>query len=135
MVLGLRAGVPAPHKNPTFSLRFLVQPDYVAARIAEAGGDFGGVGAEGLHDLAAGGDDGVQGGGHAIHHDVEQQAGLGGGRASEDPGAADFAGGVVKGGGAISALADVPAEGAAVELGRARNVGGGHLEITDLAVG
>lgn len=114
---------------------FLVEADYVAAGIAEAGGDLGGVSAEWLHDVAAGGDDGVQGGGHAVHHDVEQQAGLGGGRASKDPGAADFAGGVVKGGGAVSAFADVLAEGTAVEVGGAGNVGSGHFEVADLAVG
>ena len=64
----------------------LVEADYVAGGVAEPGGDFGGVGADGLDDFALVGEDGVEGGGHAVAHDVKQKAGLGGGRASEDEG-------------------------------------------------
>jgi len=113
----------------------LVEADYVAGGVAEPGGDFGGVGADGLDDFALVGEDGVEGGGHAVAHDVEQKAGLGGGWASEDEGAADLAGGVVKGGAAIAAFADGPVEDLVVEVGGARDVGGGELEVADFSVG
>jgi hypothetical protein len=77
-------------------LRLLVEADYVAGGVAEPGSDLGGVGADGLDDFALVGEDGVEGGGHAVAQDVKQKAGLGGGRASEDEGAADLAGGVVR---------------------------------------
>ena len=53
------------------------------------------------------GEDGVEGGGHAVAQDVKQKAGLGGGRASEDEGAADFAGGVVRAYGKLRRLKPV----------------------------
>ena len=116
-------------------LRLLVEANYVAGGVAESGSDFGGVGADGLDDFALVGEDGVEGGGHAVAHDVKQKAGLGGGRASEDEGAADLAGGVVKGGAAIAAFADGPVEDLVVEVGGARDVGGRELEVADFAVG
>jgi hypothetical protein len=67
-------------------LRLLVEADNVAGGVAEPGSDLGGVGAHGLDDFALVGEDGVEGGGHAVAHDVKQKAGLGGGRASEDEG-------------------------------------------------
>jgi hypothetical protein len=45
-----------------------------------------------------------------------------------------LAGRVVKGGAAIAACPDVPAEDPFVKVLRARNVGGGHLDVADLAV-
>jgi hypothetical protein len=113
----------------------LVEADYVAGGVAEPGSDLGGVGADGLDDFALVGEDGVEGGGHALAHDVEQKAGLGGGRASEDEGAADLAGGVVKGGAAIAAFADGPVEDLVVEVGGARDVGGGEFDVADFSVG
>src|SRR6266481_9677570 len=113
----------------------LVEADDVSSRIAEAGRDFWGVRADWLHDFAAMGDDDVNGGGHTVNHDVKQQAGLGGGRTAEHPRAAHFAGSIVKSGAAVAALADVPAEDAFIEIGRARNVGGGHFDVTDFTVG
>jgi hypothetical protein len=69
----------------------LVEADHVGAGVAEAGGDFGGVGADGLDDLASMGYDRVNGCGYAVHHDVNEEAGVCGGWATEDPRAADFA--------------------------------------------
>jgi hypothetical protein len=85
--------------------RVLVEADDVSARIAEPGGDFGGVGADRLHDFAAMGYNGVNSGGHTINHDVKEEAGLSRGRAAEHPRAAHFAGGIVKSGAAVAALA------------------------------
>src|SRR5437016_14480732 len=68
------------------SLRLLVEADYVAGGVAEPGSDLGGGGADGLDDFALVGEDGVEGGGHAVAHDVKEKAGLGGGRAAEDEG-------------------------------------------------
>jgi hypothetical protein len=82
----------------------LVEADHVAAGVAEAGGDFGGVDADGLDDLASMGYDRVNGCGYAVHHDVNEEAGVCGGWATEDPRAADFAERIVKGGAAIAAL-------------------------------
>src|SRR2546429_8012851 len=107
--------------------RLLVEADYVAGGGAEPGSDFGGGGSDGLDDFALVGEDGVEGGGHAVAHNVKQKAGLGGGRASEDEGTADLAGGVVKGGAAIAAFADGPVEGLVVEVGGGRGGGGGGL--------
>src|SRR5229473_1483337 len=115
-------------------LRLLVEADYVSCRIAEPRSDLGRVGTDRLHDLASVSDDHVQGRGHTVNHDVKQKAGLGGGRAPDYPCPAHFAGGIVKGGAAITAFPDVPAEDALVEVSRARNVGGGHLDVADLAV-
>src|SRR5205823_4206768 len=114
--------------------RLLIKPDHVACRVAEPCGNLGRVRADGLHDFATARDHCVQGCGHAIDHDVEEIPGRGGGRAPEDPGAAYFAGRVVKGSGAISAFPDVPAEHPLVKVGRARNVSGGKLDVADLAV-
>ena len=47
-------------------LRLLIEADYVAGGVAEPGSDFGGVGADGLDDFALVGEDGVEGGGHAV---------------------------------------------------------------------
>src|SRR2546429_3014785 len=123
------ASVPNRARAEAWSLpRLLVEADYVAGGVAEPGSDFGGVGSDGLDDFALVGEDGVEGGGHAVAHNVKQKAGLGGGRASEDEGAADLAGGVVKGGAAIAAFADGPVEDLVVEVGGAGGGGGGGLE-------
>src|SRR6266481_1334465 len=113
----------------------LVEADDVSCRVAEPGSDLGCVRADWLHDFAAMGDDDVNGGGHTVNHDVKQQAGLGGGRTAEHPRAAHFAGSIVKSGATVAAFADVPAEDAFIEIGRARNVGGGHFDVTDFTVG
>src|SRR6266576_2960685 len=55
---------------------FLIQTDHVSGGILESRGDLRGVGTDRLHEHAAVGDEGVNRGGHAIHHDVEEQARL-----------------------------------------------------------
>jgi hypothetical protein len=57
----------------------LVEADDVTCGVAEARGYLGSVGADGLNDFAAMGDDGVHGRSHAVHHDVKEQAGCCGG--------------------------------------------------------
>src|SRR5260370_36687770 len=71
---------------------------------------------------------------YVVHHDVEQEARLSGGWAPEHPRAAHFAGGIVKSRAAVPASANVPAENAFIELGCARNIGSGHLDVPDFAV-
>src|SRR5712671_594087 len=119
---------------PSCDLALLKDPDHVSSGIAEAGGDLGSVAADGLHDLASVCDDHFNAGGHAVDHDVKQKSGLGLRRTPYDPCAADFANRVVKSDAAIPARPDVPAEDAFIELGRARNVGGRHLDVADIAV-
>jgi len=65
---------------------------------------------------------------------LEQEAGLSRGRAPKHPGAAYFAGGIVKSGIAIAAFHYVPAKDSFVELGRSRNVSGRHLDVTDFPI-
>ena len=74
----------------------LVEAENVAAGIAETRGNFWGVGADGLCDFAAIGGDRGDGGGHIVNHDVNHEAGSCGGRAIEDPHAADFVDAVVE---------------------------------------
>src|SRR5258708_15162801 len=106
------------------SRRLLVETDHVSTRIAETRGDLGRVRADGLHDRAAVGDDGLHGYRYAVDHDVKHQAGCCAGRASENPRAAHLAYGIVKGDAAVVAFTDVPSEYALVELRRASNVTG-----------
>src|SRR5258708_7412888 len=116
------------------SRRLLVETHHVSTRIAETRGDLGRVRADGLHDRAAVGDDGLHGYRYAVDHDVRHQAGCCAGRASENPGAAHLAYGIVKGDAAVVAFADVPSEYALVELRRASNVSGGHLDVAELSL-
>src|SRR5437879_1286154 len=104
------------------------------ARVAEPRSDLGSIRADRLDDLAPIRGDRVNGRGYAVDHDVDQKAWLGCGRAPEYPGAAHLAGRIVKGGTAIAALPDVPAEDPPVEIGRLRNVRGGNLDVADLAI-
>jgi len=112
----------------------LVEADYVSCGIAKPGSDLGRVRADGLHDLTPVDYDRVNGRGHTVHHNVKQEPGLCGGRAPEHPRAAHFAGRIVKSSAAIAAFPDVPAEDALVEVGRARNVRSGHLDVTDFPI-
>src|ERR1700686_3536296 len=97
--------------------RFLIKTDYVSAGIAKSGGDFWGVFADFLHDLASVGDYQFERFGDAVDHDVQQQAWLFGGRAAQHPRSAHFADAIVEGGGAVAALPDVPAKNLFVKLG------------------
>jgi len=112
---------------------FLVDADDVAAGIAEAGGDFGGVDADGLDDFAACGGNGVNSGRRVVDHDVEEVAGSGG-RAAGNPGSADLADGVVESGGAVAASADIPAENALIEFGGAGDIDGRKFDVADFSV-
>src|ERR1700760_1655640 len=98
-----------------FSGWLLVETEYVATRVAEAGGDFGGIGSEGLDNLASMGDYGFHGLGYAVDPDVDHEAGLGCGWASLDPSAAHLSDSVVEGCGSVAALPDIPTEYFAVE--------------------
>src|SRR5437660_12629012 len=115
----------APEGPAALSLRFilrsggLIEADHVSSRIPEPRRNVGRVRADRLHDLATVGDDGINGRGRAIDHNVKQKAGLCAGRAPEYPGAAHFAGRVIKGRTAIAACPDVPAEDLFVEVRRA----------------
>jgi len=113
----------------------LVDAEDVAGRVLEAGGDFGVVASDGLGDRASGGGDGLDGGGGVVHHDVDEEAGVGGGWAVEDPSSAYLAGGVVKGGCSVTAGADLPAEDGLIEFGGAGDVGRWDFYVTDLSVG
>lgn len=112
----------------------LIEAENVAAGIAEAGGDFWGVCADGLGDFAAVGGDGDDGGGHVVNHDVNHQAGSCGWGAIEGPDAADFADAVVEGDGAVAAFANVPAKNFFVEGGGASGVGGRDFDVADFSV-
>src|SRR5439155_2758197 len=112
----------------------LVQADHISSRITEPRRDLGCVRADWLHDLAPIGYHSVNGRGHAVHQDVKEEPGLSCGRAPEDPRAAHSPGCIVKSSATIAAFADGPAEHSLVELGRARNVRCGHLDVTDLPV-
>src|SRR6266568_8024884 len=112
----------------------LVEADYISAWISKARGNLRRVRSDGLDDFAATGNDGVKRRRHAVHIDIEEQADGCAGRAPEHPSAAHFADRVVKGGAAVTALADVPTEDFAIELRRARNVRGRHFEIANLAI-
>jgi|ERR1019366_1360376 hypothetical protein len=109
----------------------LVEAEYVAAGIAEARGDFGGVGVDRLNDLASVGGDGCEGCSHVVIHDVNHQTWSCRRRAAEDPCAADFSDAVVKRDGAIVALADLPAENFFLEAGGERDVGGGDFDVAN----
>jgi hypothetical protein len=80
------------------------------------------------------GDDRVRRRGYAIHHDVDQQAGLVRGRPSQYPCAADLAYTVVKSDAAVASFAYVPAKDLLVEFRRASYVASRHLDVTDFAV-
>src|SRR3984893_11636196 len=107
----------------------LVQAQDVSCGIAESCRNLGCVGSDGLYDLAAVCDDQVNGGGSAVNHDVNHQAGVRRGGASKHPGAADFADRVVKGGATVIAFAHIPAENLFVKVGRGSNVSGGNFDI------
>src|SRR5262245_11582376 len=113
---------------------FLVEAEHVACRIAKARGDLWCIPADGLDDLAAVGDDGVDGRGHAVHHDVNEKPRLRRRRPAAHPTAAHFADRVVERKGAVAPLPDVPAEYFRVEVGRATDVCGRDFYVTDLAV-
>jgi len=95
----------------------LVESNHVSRRVAEPGGDFRSVCADGLHNFTAIGNYRVQNRGRAVNHDVDEKARICRGLSSADPGAAYFANAVVKSGTSITTLANTPAEHASIEVG------------------
>src|SRR5215469_14294645 len=116
-------------------LLLLEYPDHVSSRIAKARGDLRCIASDRLHDLASVGGDQINGGGHAVDHDVNQKAWCSGRRAPKHPRAADFVDSIVKRDAAIAPLPNIPAKDTLVEVGGAGNVGGRHFDIANLAVG
>src|SRR6266566_4756560 len=103
---------------------FLIQTDHVSGGILESRGDLRGVGTEGVNRR-----------GHAIHHDVEEQARLRPGLAARHPRPAYLTDCVVECRVAVAPLPDGPADDLRVEGGGALHVEGGNLDVADLAVG
>ena len=112
----------------------LVEADYVSSRVAEPRGDFGRIHADGLHEFAPVGDDGVNRRGDTVDHDVDQQPGRCRRRPAEDPRPAHCASCIVERNRAVAPLPDPPAEDFLVELGRATDIDGGDFDVADLAV-
>jgi hypothetical protein len=71
---------------------------------------------------------------HAIHHHVDEDSGSCGGRTSHHPCTAYLARGVIKRDVAIATFSDLSAKNALVKLGRAGDVSGRNLQVTDLAI-
>lgn len=53
---------------------FLVEADHVSCGIAKPRGHLGRICADRLHEFASVGNGGFYGRGHAVHHDVDEQA-------------------------------------------------------------
>src|SRR6266446_1252287 len=115
--------------------RLLVKADHISPGVAEACGNFRRIRTDRLHKLATVGDHGFNRGSDTVGHDVEQQPRRCGRRSAGDPGAAHFASCIVERDGTIASLPYSPAKDLLVELGRAPNISGWELDITDLAVG
>ena len=94
----------------------LVDAQNVARRVAKEGIDLVLIRIDRLHDLAACGDDGLDGCRGTRDHDEHEQAWISRGRAFRYPRAAHFAGRVVESSRAVTALPDVPAEGLLVSI-------------------
>src|SRR2546423_15320906 len=94
----------------------LVDAQNVASGVAKEGIDLVLIRIDRLHDLAAGGDDGLDGCRGTRDHDEHEQAWISRGRALRYPRAAHVAGRVVESSRAVNALPDAPAEGMLVEL-------------------
>lgn len=118
----------------TLAAGLLVEADHVAPGIAKARGDFRRVRADRLHELAAGSDDRVNRGGHAINHDVDEQPGRRRRRPPRDPGAAHFPHAIIEGGRAVTALSDPPAENLFIEFSRPPDVARRNLDVANLPV-
>src|SRR5258707_14998740 len=88
----------------------LEHADHVSSRVAESGSDLGRIRAHRLHDFPSIGHDGVNGRGHAVHHDVNHEPGIALRRSSFDPGAAHLVHSVIKSDADGAPCPDVPAE-------------------------
>src|SRR4030095_428407 len=103
-------------------LRFLVQTNYVAARVTESRRNLRSVGADRLDDVAPLGCDGVNSRRDTIDHDVDEKARFSGRGASRTPRPADLPKAVVEGGVAVAPLSNLSAEDCRVEVGRSAGV-------------
>jgi hypothetical protein len=112
----------------------LVDADDISTWIAKSRGDLRRIRSDGLHDLAAMGCDCRESGLCVINHEVDQETGLRGRRKPKNPPATDFADSIVERDLALVALPDIPTEYISVKLGRAGDVSGGNLDVTNLAV-
>src|SRR5262249_12939297 len=99
-----------------------------------SGGNLGSVNSDRLDNRATVRDDPVESRRDAVDHDVQEQAGLSGGRAIGKPGSADFTRGVVVRRAAVTALPGGPAKHGSIESGRLIDVVGNKLDVADLAV-
>src|SRR5262245_58540120 len=98
------------------AFRLLIKAEDVSGGVAEAGGDLGGIGADGLDDLAARGHDCIARVGNAVAHDVDQESRLRGSRTTGNPCAADLAHAIVKGLAPVSTTPNIPTEDSLVKL-------------------
>src|SRR6266850_3187319 len=92
------------------SRRLLIKADDISCRITKSRGYLRCVHTDRLHNRASVSNDGVDGCGYAVNHDVDQEAGLRRRSAAEHPCSAHLAHRVVKGGTAVAALPDLPSE-------------------------
>src|ERR1022692_3931782 len=112
----------------------LVKAKDIARGISESCGNFRRVRTDWLQDLTAAGNNRIARRRDAVHHDVDQQAGLSRRLPAQHPSAADFTHTVIESRGAVAALSDMPTERRFVKRGRAIDVEGGHLDVAHLAV-
>src|SRR5262249_13250631 len=92
------------------------------------------VAADWLHEFSAMGDDRINGCLYTVDHDVNEQARSRRRRPADHPRAAHFAGRVIKGRMAITALPQPPAKHLRVEVGRAPDFVRGVFDVTDFAI-
>src|SRR5437773_6545178 len=112
----------------------LVQAQYISRRVTEPCRNLGSISADWLHDLPAVCFDRLDGGGDAVNHDVDQQAGFGHRLSAQDPGTAHFAYRVIKGDSSIAARPELPIKTLLVKSGRGVNVDCRNLDVADLSV-
>ncbi len=115
--------------------RLLVEAEHVSCGIAKPCGNLGRIPADGLHELAAVDNHGVNGRGHTVNPDVNEQSRPRPRLPAGHPRPTYFTRGVVECGVAVPALPDPPAENFGVEVARTLNVNRRYLDVADLAVG
>jgi hypothetical protein len=127
-------GEAAGSQKAVCSAWFLIEAEQVAARIAEVRDQLGGIKAKRLDDLAAKGFNLRDCLANVADHDGDDKAWMGRGCLPGVERAAYFSDGVIERRRPVAARADVPAEDFMVELGRARRIAGGELDVADLSV-
>src|SRR6266699_2859929 len=112
----------------------LVQAQQIFRRVTEPCRNLGSISADWLHDLTAVCFDRLNGGGDAVNHDVDQQAGFGHRLSAQDPCTAHFTYRVIKGDGSIAARPKLPIKTFLVKSGRGVDVDCRNLDVADLSV-